>query len=168
MMRVNADNRLMLGCVLLILLLTGCAAQLAPKYDSALFKGVTQTNINIMELFAAVAEGTNSADCDKRAKTFNRIIGSVDALAIQASARPVPDSSVAEKVNAFLESKGVAAMNGGKAPSSYSLEHVSRVLTKMKQVDCGSGLKPGAVAAFKNDVVVSMDQVITYESFLER
>ena len=151
-----------------VLFVVGCVAQLAPKYDEALFKGVTDTNVKVMELFASVSAGTDSSTCSKRESSYNSIIGSVDALALQSKARPMPENSITEKVNTYLESRGVGSMTGGAAPSASSLEEVSKNLTKMKEVDCKSGLTDGAVATFKNAVIISMDQAITYESFLNR
>ena len=151
-----------------VLSVVGCATQLAPKYDEALFKGVTDTNVKIMELFASVSTGTDSSTCSERESSYNSVIGSVDALALQSKARPMPENSITEKVNEYLESRGVGSMTGDAAPSASALEEVSKNLTKMKEVDCKSGLTDGAVATFKNAVVISMDQAITYESFLER
>lgn len=150
------------------LFIVGCATQLAPKYDEALFKGVTETNVKIMELFASVSTGTNSSTCGERVGSYNAVIGSIDALALQSKARPIPENSVTEKVNEYLASRGIGAMTGDAAPSASSLEEVSKNLSKMKEVDCKSGLTDGAVAIFKNAVVISMDQAITYESFLDR
>ena len=154
--------------VLLIVISVGCAVQLAPKYDAALFEGVTNTNSKIMELFASVSTGTDKATFNEREQSYNSIIGSVDALAIQSKARPMPENKLTEKVNQYLEKRGVGSMTGDVAPSANSLEEVSKQLSKMKEVDKKSGLTPGAVAAFKNAVIISMDQAITYESFLNR
>lgn len=137
-----------------VLFIVGCVAQLAPKYDEALFKGVTDTNVKVMELFASVSAGTDSSTCSERERSYNSIIGSVDALALQSKARPMPESSITEKVNIYLESRGVGSMTGGAAPSASSLEEVSKNLTKMKEVDCKSGLTDGAVATFKNAVII--------------
>lgn len=154
--------------MLWVLSIAGCVAQLAPKYDEALFKGVTETNAKIMELFASVSAGTDSNTCSKRENFYNSIIGSVDALALQSAARPMPENSITEKVNESLESRGLGSMTGEAAPSASSLKEVSKNLTKMKEVDCKTGLTHGAVATFKNAVIISMDQAITYESFLDR
>jgi hypothetical protein len=151
-----------------VLSIVGCTTQLAPKYDEALFKGVTDTNVKIMELFASVSAGTDSSTCSERDNTYNSVIGSVDALALQSKARPMPKNSVTEKVNVYLESRGIGSMTGDAAPSASSLKEVSKNLSKMKEVDCKSGLTDGTVATFKNAVVISMDQAITYESFLNR
>jgi citrate synthase len=43
-----------------VLSIVGCTTQLAPKYDEALFKGVTDTNVKIMELFASVSAGVSA------------------------------------------------------------------------------------------------------------
>ena len=161
----SCSNIFLVFCVSLIV---GCATQLTPKYDEALFRGITETNAKIMEIFASVSAGTNRNTCSERESTYNSVIGSVDALALQSKARPIPENSITEKVNEYLESRGVGSMKGSVAPSASSLEEVSKNLTKMKEVDCKSGLTDGAVATFKNAVIISMDQAITYESFLDR
>jgi hypothetical protein len=154
--------------IVLIICISGCTTQLAPKYDAVLFKGLTDTNFKIMELFASVSTGTDVATCGKREGAYNAVIGSIDALALQSKARPMPENSITEKVNEYLESRGIGSMSNGEAPSASALENVSKQLAKMKEVDCKSGLKAGAVAIFKNAVIISMDQAITYESFLVR
>ncbi|MFT6201052.1 MAG: hypothetical protein ACJAZJ_000229 [Candidatus Endobugula sp.] len=156
--------------VFVALTVSGCTTQLAPKYDAALFDGVTGINVNIMSLFASVSNGSESARCIQREEKYNFIIGSVDALAIQSDARPLPKNAVIKKVNAYLSSRGLSAINSDEnsAPSAYALQQVSSQLVKMKQVDCQSGLTKNVVALFKNAVTTSMDQAITYESFLNR
>ncbi|EFK11785.1 conserved hypothetical protein [delta proteobacterium NaphS2] len=115
-----------------------------------------------------MSTGTESGTFSEREDTYNAIIGAVDALPLQSKARPMPENSITEKVNKFLESKGIGAMTDDMAPSANSLEAVSKQISKMKETDRKSGLKVGAVKAFKNAVIISMDQAITYESFLDR
>jgi len=154
--------------IFLITILTGCSIQLAPKYDAALFNGLTNANIKIMELFSSVSSGTSNSTFSERDKSYNSVIGLIDALAMQSRARPIPDNSITKKVNTYLESKGIAPMADEGAPSASSLDEVSKNLAKMKEIDGKTGLKPGAVKAFKNAVIISMDQALTYESFLDR
>jgi hypothetical protein len=151
-----------------IVCVSACATQFAPEYDKALFEGVTATNVKIMELFAAVASGTRSGTCTDRAKSYNSLIGSVDALSMQSEARPVLTNSITEKVNEYLASRDQVPMTDGVAPSANSLAQVSKQLSKMREVDCASGLSVGAVKVFRNAVTISMDQAITYEAFLNR
>ena len=163
---VNIRAALLLS--VLALLLAGCMVQLAPRYDAALYDGITRVNTRIMELFAEVAGGTDAAGFAERESAYNAIIGSVDALALQSRARPVPDSALRDRVNEFLSDRGQPLLDEGEAPSAAALDEVSRQLAKMKEVDVAGGLRPGAVALFRNAVIISMDQAITYESFLER
>jgi hypothetical protein len=151
-----------------ITVLSACTTQLVPGYDKALFDGITQTNIQIMELFASVSFGTDASTFSEREAAYNAIIGRVDALALQSKARPVPDNKITEKVNKFLESRGISALSDGEAPSAASLEEASENLVKMRDKDKSDGLRSGAISAFKNAVVISMDQALTYEAFLER
>lgn len=154
--------------ILFIVILAGCASQLAPKYDAALFEGLADTNVNVMELFASVSNGSVTSDCRERGDHYNSVIGALDALIIQSRARPVPDNSVVDKVNTALISRGLPAVNIDDVPTAYSLEQAAKQVTKMRQLDCSAGLKPGAISVFKNAVIISMDQAITYESFLDR
>lgn len=147
---------------------SSCTTQLAPKYDAAIFDSLIQTNVKIMQFFASVSEGTESTSCNQRESNYNSMIGSMNALAIQSKARPMPDNSITKKVSQVLKTKGLTALDDGVAPSASALEEVAKQLTKMKQVDCRSGLSPIVVSTFKNAVIISMDQAITYESFLER
>ena len=154
--------------LLMFLMLSACATQLAPRYDKALYDGITQTNTKIMELFASVSSGTNANTFSERKATYNAVIGSIDALALQSKARPVPENSITEKVNKYLESRGIDALADGEAPSAASLEVISKNLVKMRDTDETKGLRPKAIAVFKNAILISMDQVLTYEAFLER
>jgi hypothetical protein len=121
-----------------------------------------------MELFASISAGTSAETFSEREEKYNAIIGSIDALAMQSRARPVPENKISEKVNAYLDSRGVGALSDGEAPSASSLDEVSENLVKMRDKDKVDGLKPGAIAVFKNAIVISMDQALTYEAFLER
>ncbi len=150
------------------LFLASCVTQLAPQYDQALFDGITETNTQTMQLFASVSSGTKASTFNQREATYNNLIGTIDALAMQSRARPVPENKVTEKVNAYLESRGVSGLSDGEAPSAAALEEVSKNLSKMRDTDKASGLNPSVVAVFKNAVVISMDQALTYEAFLER
>jgi hypothetical protein len=154
--------------LLVSLVLSACATQLAPRYDQTLYDGLTQTNTEIMELFASISAGTSAETFSEREEKYNAIIGSIDALAMQSRARPVPENKISEKVNAYLDSRGVGALSDGEAPSASSLDEVSENLVKMRDKDKVDGLKPGAIAVFKNAIVISMDQALTYEAFLER
>ena len=148
--------------------LASCVTQLAPQYDQALFDGITETNTQAMQLFASVSSGTEASTFNKRETTYNNLIGTVDALAMQSRARPVPKNKTTEKVNAYLTSRGISGLDDGEAPSAAALEEVSKNLSKMRDTDRAGGLNPTVVAMFKNAVVISMDQALTYEAFLER
>lgn len=152
----------------ILILLTGCLTQLAPQYDRALFDGITRANQSLMEFFASVNEGAEQTGFATRESSYNRLIGAVESLALQSRARPMPENEITEKVNRYLDERGIAPVDGDVAPSADALDQIAVQLTKMKAVDRERGLKPGAVALFKNAVVISMDQAMTYESFLDR
>lgn len=147
---------------------TACTTTLAPNYDKAIVDGLVSANQKSMEIFASTSSGTSNSDYDKRKKTYNSLIGSIDALAIQAKARPVPKNKITEKVNEYLRSRGVEAIEGEDAPSATALEKISETITKMRDTDKKQGLTAFEVKAFKGLTVIYLDQALTYESFLER
>lgn len=153
---------------LLTSVIVGCATQLAPLYDKALVDGITATNKDAMTLFASVSTGTAKDSFQGRADTYNKIIGSLDALEIQAKARPVPKTRTVDAVNKWLEKRGLPAVTDDDVPSATALNKISETLKKMRDTDRKQGITATEVQAFKNQTSIYMDQAITYESFLER
>ncbi len=154
--------------VAVILFLSGCAVTLAPNYDKAIVDGLLATNIALMEHFAATAAGTEKETFVEREQRYNHLIGNLDALAIQTKARPVPSNKVTEKINNSLSERGIQVTDGDEAPSATALDAISKTITKMRDTDRKQGVTAVEVAAFKGQVVIFLDQAITYENFLER
>jgi len=75
---------------LAILLMAGCAVQLAPSYDTTIIDGLTGANEQAMTLFASVSSGTEGSPFSDREKTYDELIGKFGALRVQALARPTP------------------------------------------------------------------------------
>jgi hypothetical protein len=151
-----------------LLFLSACVTTLAPSYDKAIVDGLVSTNQQLMEFFASVSSGTSKDSFDEREGTYNNIIGSLDALVIQANARPIPKNKITEKVNEVLTKRGVQILEGDDAPSASAMEEISKTMTKMRDTDKKQGVTEFEVRAFKGQVVIYLDQAITYETFLER
>jgi hypothetical protein len=81
---------------------TACTIQLAPAYDPALVNGIRAVNSDIMQLYATTGMGVDKATFPDRVDEYNRIIGAVDALALESQSRPVPDSAIRDKVEQAL------------------------------------------------------------------
>lgn len=152
----------------LMLLLSACVARLAPNYDKAIADGLVAASQQIMTHFASTSAGTAASSFAQRDATYSSIIGNFDALALQAKSRPTPKSSVGDKVNEYLAKRGISITDTGEVPSAASLEQISITLTKMRDVDKKQGVTAFEVAAFKGQVVIYLDQALTYENFLER
>jgi hypothetical protein len=155
--------------VLLVgLLLAGCAAQLAPSYDRALVNGLTNATVDIMALFATVSSGTKPESFAQREQKYNQVIGTVDALAIQSGARPVPKGTTSEAVNKVLKERGVQPLADSEIPSATALKEISKTIAKMRDTDRKQGVTAFEAQAFRNQAVIYLDQALTYESYLER
>ena len=148
--------------------LSACVARLAPNYDKAIADGLVTTSQQLMTHFASTSSGTSASSFAQRDATYSSIIGNLDALALQAKSRPTPKSSVGDKVNEYLAKRGINLSGSGDVPSAAALEQISITLTKMRDVDKKQGVTAFEVAAFKGQVVIYLDQALTYENFLER
>lgn len=156
------------GFATMMLMLSACVANLAPSYDQAIVDGLQSTNKQLMQFFASTSPGTVQATAGERMGTYNQIIGTLDALAIQARARPIPQNDVTEKVNEVLAKRGIDVLDVGDAPSAVAMEKISETMAKMRDVDRKQGVTPFEVKAFRGQVVIYLDQAITYETFLQR
>lgn len=154
--------------ITLIFMLTGCAAKLAPNYDRALVEGLTTSNIAVMEFLAFVSGGTQKDTFDQRKYKYANLIGRFDALAIQARTRPVPKHTITDKMNDYLSNRGVPMLDDSDTPSASAMAKISETLVKMKNTDQKQGITTIEVQTFKNQVIIYLDQALTYESFLDR
>jgi len=154
--------------IALLLLTSACVTQLAPDYDRALVERLNTTNVALMEFFASTSPGVKQTSFAERKKTYDSLIGQLDALTIQARSRPIPENAVTEKVNAALEKRGVQILDDGDTPSATALEKISEAMVKMRDTDLKQGVTPIEVAAFKGLASIYMDQAMTYENYLER
>ena len=71
---------------------------MVPPPDPAIVNGLTAANEKTLQLFAALAGPGARPPYAEREASYNELIGSFDSLRIQALARPVPDSRVAEEL----------------------------------------------------------------------
>lgn len=158
----------MIALILWTAVFIGCATQLAPLYDKAIVDGITTTNKDAMTFFALMSNGTTSHGYQDRADAYNKLIGNLDALEIQAQARPVPKTKTVDAVNKWLEKRGLPAVTDDGIPSATALKEMAKTLKKMRDTDRKQGVTATEVQAFKNQTSIYMDQAMTYESFLKR
>lgn len=152
---------------LALLSLSSCKTQLAPEYDKAIVAGLTDATQKTMYFFATMEEGTTAETYTDRAISYNQLIGAYDALSLQAKARPVPDNVATKKINELLQAKGSDPLSSNY-PSAFAFTKISETLKKMREVDQAGRIKPFALQAFKGQILIFLDQAITYESFLKR
>lgn len=101
----NRAVRLALGlwsAVVFAVFLTACSINLAPAHDPSLVQGLSDANNDAMILFADVSTGVDEATFGERRETYNSIIGRIDALRLQASARPLPSPAVSRTLRERL------------------------------------------------------------------
>lgn len=156
--------------VSIMVLLAGCATQLAPPYDKVVVDGLNATNTEAMTLFASVAAGTKVGDFGTRADKYSQLIGKLDALAILSGSRPMPKNTATDTINRALDKRGVPPLteDGATPPSWHAIRKISDTVAKMRDTDRKQGVTATEVTAFKGQAAIYFDQAITYENFLLR
>jgi hypothetical protein len=152
----------------MVLLFAACSMRMAAHYDQAVVDGLTAISEETMTQLAANAGGTRAATYAKRQKSYNELIGRIDALILQMRARPMPKNRFLERVNENLAVRGIQVLKDDQTPSAGALKQVLRTVEKMQEVDKKQGLTATEVTAFKHQVMIYLDQALTYENFLER
>ena len=168
------NQRCRLGLFSFLLLLSGCAVSLAPKFDQNIVDTLSDSSTELFQLLAGVSEGTSKDDYHKRDEKYNQMIGQFEALELQINARPMPQNRTVDKIvskaNASIAKRnGTPIVSAGEiAPSATALKNVIANIEKMKETDKAQGVKKLEVQAFKNNIELFLDQALTYEIFLNR
>jgi len=157
----------LLALLALAAVLAGCQIQLVPKPDPAIVNGLTAANEKTLQLFAALAEPGTRAPYAEREATYNELIGSFDSLRIQAAARPVPDSRIAETlVSGSAANLAPEDIKRLQNPNPDILQTIIDTLTRMREVDSQGRLSAGMLPGFKTSYETSIDQALTFEQAL--
>ena len=151
------------------LAVAGCGIRLAPTFDRTMVDGLAKANEDAMTLFATVGSGTRPNTFPRRERTYDELIGKIDALRLQAQVRPNPQTPPGATLlftgNASMQQRATDAMT---APTPAILVTMMRTITMMRETDRKAGLLPIVVPNFKREFEISMEQAITYEKALER
>jgi hypothetical protein len=169
---IRGGQRGLLAVLLVVSsLLAGCTAQLAPAYDQNISDGLDSANKDIQTLFASIGDSVTKDTFKNRSDSYNKIIGELNALELQAKLRPSPQGLVnINNVNAALQKSGVAQIdpNFTDVPSVRSINDTSGTMSHMRDFDAAGGLRGGQLKALENQAVTFLSQAIAYESFLKR
>lgn len=158
-----------IAVVIVGLALAGCGIRLAPNFDRTMVDGLAKVNEDAMTLFAVVGSGTTRSTFPRRERTYDELIGKLDALRLQAQIRPNPQAPPGAALifsgNASAQQRVSDAMT---APTPGIIVNMIRSVTMMRETDRKAGLLPIVVPNFKREFEISMEQALTYERALER
>lgn len=173
---------LRLPFVALLFFFASCAVSLSPRFDQTIVDNLSKSSVETLQLFAATSNGTTSADFNKREEKYNDLIGKLEALSLKIQARPMPNVKLLDKIvakaNASLKSRDSLRNNTSGmgsfiaatkiAPSVTAINQIVKNLTKLRDTDKAQGVTKAEVTLFKNNVILYLDQALTYESFLNK
>ncbi|WP_044403794.1 hypothetical protein [Lacinutrix sp. Hel_I_90] len=158
-------KHLLLACF--FLLFASCKTALAPKYDAIIIENLNASATETLSFLATISDGTDSDSFVKREAVYNALIGAFETLELLARARPLPKNNATKRINVILNTRGKPSIENDY-PSAFAFKRIAENIKKMKDTDRTSGLKPFAIAAFKGELLIFLDQALTYESFLKR
>ena len=153
-----------------LLVLSGCAIQLAPAYDKTIIEGLTDANEQTLVLFASVSSGVSASGFAKREQTFNEVIGKFDAVETQVRTRPYPRSLLAKVTGSGppIDAKPSQLPRLDQAPSIQAIASIVDVLTHMREFDRAGRLSKSILTGLRQSYDIAIDQALTYEKALER
>ena len=146
---------------------THCTTSLAPQFDELIFSELSNSSDEVLVFFASVENGAQSKEFVLREEKYNELIGKFEALDLKTRARPIPGNGVLNRVNKALEIRGSTAISGDY-PSAHAMGKIAETLQVMKKTDEQNGLGDLAIKTFKNQILIYLDQALTYENFLNR
>lgn len=160
-----------------LLLLTGCAVQLAPGYSPDIVNGLNAGNTQAQTMFATVSAGVApDTFAAQRQAQYNALIGQFAAIESLVVARPMPQPPLGSSKITPEDWQKVLAT----APTKASLETIVSILTKMRDEDQAHGFKkvitgcastaldPSLICGFQNAYTQNFDSALTYEMALQR
>ncbi len=152
---------------LIALSFSQCTTSLAPQFNELIFSELSSSSEEILVFFASIEKGTESKDFDDREETYHELIGKFEALELETRARPIPGNGVLTRVNKALEIRGSTSISGDY-PSAHAMGKIAETLQMMKNTDEQNDMGNIAVKTFKNQILIYLDQALTYENFLNR
>ena len=159
------------AAILILTAVAACTTRLAPAYDQTIVDGLASVNQDTQTLFASIGSEATKESFPSRKDSYDHIVGSLNALVIQAKARPSPDVSLTD-VNAALAHAGIPAIADdpkfANVPSARSMSDAAETVQEMEAADASKGLHGNEIEAFENQTNVYLSQAIAYESFLKR
>lgn len=150
--------------------LSACATKLAPNYDKVVADGLVLVNTEAMTLLANISSGSKANTFSAREEKYNALIGKIEALALQAGARPMPNNKVSGAINRALDKRASQPLSDDEhtPPSAHAIKKIAEAFIMMRGTDRKQGVTETEVMAFKGQIAIYLDQAITYENFLQR
>lgn len=158
----------------IMFLLVGCAAQLSPSYNQAIFDDLTGLNVKTETLFASLSHDSSVGDFASRRTTYDELIGSFSAAKLTTEARDVPPMGL--RIAASPALKGICGSDPVQCanPTPHHLEKIIALLTAMRDAHERGGLTRFIVAGsdgtggVKNQYETDMNIILVFEAALQR
>lgn len=150
---------------------SGCAIQLSPPYDQAIYNSISDLNVKTETLFAALSQGGTAANFPTYKATYDQLIGGFSAARMSTMSREVPMPSQKLLSITHLDKQCGKDPSGCVNPTPDNLEQIITLLTTMRDRH-QAGRLPGefvtGTAGFKQAYEIRMHQVLVFEAALKR
>ena len=158
----------------LLFLIAGCSVQLAPAYNEATYKSITDLNVKTETLFASLSKGGTAGDFQKYKATYDELIGGFSAARMLTATRDVPPISRRAFGIAGLSAACGTDFTDCVNPTPHHLDKVIVLLTAMRDTHQKGGLVGELVvglngqAGFKGQYEIEMNRILVFEGALKR
>jgi hypothetical protein len=156
--------------MLIAVMLSGCAIQLAPDYDAKLHEGLVEANKDALTLFAKVETGSKQTEYAKLSDEYASVIASFDALRQRAVARQNPPLTQRLARMKFFASFCDAKNDPEDCLSSTNraLDGMVNVLRQLRDTHQVRDLSVERVDTLRKSYDQKIDQALTVETALKR
>lgn len=166
--------------------LFSCAAHLMPGYNEQIVEGLNELSQQSILLCIADSNGLSAKNYLSKEAMYNETIAKTKSLIIQCSSRPMPSNTFVKKLNKKLNAdQAQAAVSGNskknneettsaeidfnsELPSVTALKGILSTVEKIKEIHSKGDVSPLVLEGLENQLIIYLDQAITFEQYLKR
>lgn len=154
---------------LFVLILSGCAARLAPDYDQSFYDQIVSVNQSVGILFSELEINGAKSGFSKASVSYAKVLGSLKSLHILSQSRPLPSNlEKLSKIKSLSEICGQGhELSDCLNDTPDKLEEIIAIVTAVRDRHQLHGVSQSLLSGYQNAYTGLMQQILVYEGYLE-